>query len=61
MTVDSSTRRVLETILEFGFRLIKKQYFDPILAVSIKMYLVPGFQSYTFDIHMNVELKKACR
>jgi hypothetical protein len=36
-------RKVLFNFLEFGYKINKKQYFYPILGVSIKMYLLPGF------------------
>jgi hypothetical protein len=58
--VGSSFRSCLEFFL-FGFRITKKQYFDPILGVSIKMYLLPGFQSYTFETYMNVQLNSPFR
>ena len=35
--------------LRFDFSITKKQYFDPILGVSIKMCLLPEFESYTFE------------
>ena len=56
-----SVLRVLSNFLGFGFRITKKQYFDPILGVSIKMYLLPGFESYTFETYMNVQLDSPCR
>ena len=56
-----SVQRVLSNFLEFGFRITKKQYFDPILGVSIKMYLLPGFICNTFETYMNVQLRSPCR
>ena len=35
--------------------------FDPIWGVSIKIYLLPGFTSYTFETYMNLQLKSPCR
>jgi hypothetical protein len=51
-----SVLRVLSNFLGYGFGITKKQYFDFILGVSIKMYLLPGFESYTFETNMNVQL-----
>jgi hypothetical protein len=42
--VRRSPRRVLGTFNLFGLCIIKNTYFDPILGVSIKMYLFPGFE-----------------
>jgi hypothetical protein len=56
-----SVSRVLSNFLGFCFRITKKQYFDPILGVSIKMYLLPGFESLTFETYMNVQLDSPCR
>jgi hypothetical protein len=56
-----SVLKVLSNFLGFRFRITKKQYFDPILGVSIKMYLLPGFESYTFETYMNVQLNSLCR
>jgi hypothetical protein len=53
--------RVLSNFLGFGFRITKKQYFDPVFGVSIKFYLLPGFESYTFETYINVQLDSPCR
>jgi hypothetical protein len=44
-------------ILEFALSITKKLYFDPCLGVSIKMYLLPGYKSHTFETKINVQLK----
>ena len=41
--VESVAVKVLFNFLEFGYKINQKQYFYPILGVSIKMYLLPGF------------------
>ena len=49
---------VFSKILEFALSITKKLYFDPCLGVSIKMYLLPGFISHTYEIFLN-SLKSA--
>ena len=39
----------------------KNSHFDPFLGVSIKMYLLPGLKSYTFETYINVQLNSRCR
>jgi hypothetical protein len=56
-----SVLRVLSNFLGFGFRRTKKQYFDPILKISIKMYLLPWFENYTSETFINVQLDSPCR
>jgi hypothetical protein len=40
---------VFGKIIGIGLSITKKQYVDPFLGVSIKIYLLPGFESYTFN------------
>jgi hypothetical protein len=48
------TEKVFWKIHGFGSSIMKKPYFDPILGVSIKMYLLRGFEIYTLKTYMNV-------
>jgi hypothetical protein len=43
-----------------GLSITKKRYFESFLGVSIKMYLLPGFESHTFKTKINVQLKSPC-
>jgi hypothetical protein len=52
--VGRSPMWVWRTIHKFGSSMIKKPYFYPILGVSLKMYLLPGFISFTFKTEINV-------
>ena len=58
---EQNTKLSFLKILEFALSITKKLYFDPCLGVSIKMYLLPGFKSHTFETQINVQLKSPCK
>jgi hypothetical protein len=59
--VGRSYYSVWSRIRRFRFSITKKQYFDPILSFSTNSYLLPGFQSYTYETYMNPQLESSCR